>query len=174
MAFVWDSPVSHGFSVEEHGGRRGISPAPRSGVFPGAALRASLRVVGAHWALDKRSMPPKKGRGGVRTTKGKGHGHSPWSHGGWGGYGDYCPYCNSRACKGCNCWARPALPKVGKGETQDQFVDRPMWEDSSSHAWTEKGELAKILPSRLITHTPGLCVIFYLLFTMNPCTSLCL
>ena len=35
------------------------------------------------------------------------------------------------------------------GESWDQFLDRLMWEDSSSHAWTEKEELADLVADKV-------------------------
>ena len=97
-------------------------------------------------------MPPKKGRGRGRTTKGKGYGYSSWNYGaswdGWSGHDDYYPY-NGGKGKGWNRGARPAWPKGGEGETLDQFVDHLMWEDSSSHAWSEKEELANLVVSKV-------------------------
>ena len=45
-----------------------------------------------------------------------------------------------------NCMA-----KGGKGETRDQFLDRLLWGDSSSHAWTEKEELADLVAGKVPT-----------------------
>ena len=98
-------------------------------------------------------MPPKKRRGkGRGSAKGKGS-YSSWNDGGgwndWGSYDDYYSYGSSSKGKGnWNRGARPTWPKGGgKGESQDQFLelDRLMWEDTSSRAWTEKEELAEII-----------------------------
>ena len=54
--------------------------------------------------------------------------------------------------KGHVQWTRStAWPKGGKGETRDQFLDWLMWEDSSSYAWTEKGELADLVAGKVRT-----------------------
>ena len=34
-------------------------------------------------------------------------------------------------------------------ESRGQFLDRLMWEDSSSHAWTEKEELADLVTDKV-------------------------
>ena len=54
-------------------------------------------------------------------------------------------------CKGqwnrgtrANSW-----PKGGKGESRDQFLDRLMWEDSSSYTSTEKEELADLVADKV-------------------------
>ena len=108
-----------------------------------------------HRARDKNSMPPKKGRGkGRGNAKGKGS-YSSWNDGSgwndWGGYDDYYSYGSSG--KGKGQWNRGtranAWPNGGKGESRDQFLDRLMWEDSSSHAWMEKEELADLVADKV-------------------------
>ena len=102
-------------------------------------------------------MPPKKGRGrGRGSAKGKGS-YSSWNDGGWddwGGYDDY-QYSYGSSGKGKGKWdrgTRSAWQKgYGKGESRDQFLDRLMWEDNSSRAWTEKEELAEIVACRVRT-----------------------
>ena len=100
-------------------------------------------------------MPPKKGRGRGRASKGKGYGYSSWNDGGswdgWGDYDGYYSYGGGGKDKGWNRGARPAWLKGGNGETRDQFVDRLMalWEDSSSHAWSENEERANLVVSKV-------------------------
>ena len=52
-------------------------------------------------------------------------------------------------------WDTLSLPErkrqSSKGESPDQFLDRLMWEDNSSRAWTEKEELADIVACRVRT-----------------------
>ena len=46
--------------------------------------------------------------------------------------------------------------KVAKAaQSQGQFLDRLMWEDSSSHAWTEKEELADLVAYKVCS---DLCI----------------
>ena len=109
-----------------------------------------------HQARDKNSMPPKKGRcRGRDSAKGKGS-YSSWNDGSgwndWGGYDDYSYYSYGSGGKGKGQSTRGtranAWPKGGKGESRDQFLDLLMWEDSSSHAWTEKEELADLVADK--------------------------
>ena len=95
---------------------------------------------------------PDKGRG---NAKGRGS-YSSWNDGGWddwSGYDDYYSYGSSGKGKGqWNRGTRSAWQKgSGKGESRDQFLDRLMWEDNSSRAWTEKEELAEIVACRVCT-----------------------
>ena len=98
-------------------------------------------------------MPPKKGRGRGRATKGKCYGYSSWHNGGswdgWSGYDDYDYACDGGKGKGWNRGARQAWPKGSNNETRDQFVDHLMWENSSSHAWSVKEELANLVVSKV-------------------------
>ena len=102
-------------------------------------------------------MPPKKGRGkGRGNAKGRGS-YSSWNDGGWddwSGY-DYMYYLYGSLGKGKgqrNRGTRSAYSKgSGKGESRDQSLDRLMWEDNSSRAWTEKEELAEIVACRVRT-----------------------
>ena len=91
-------------------------------------------------------MPPKKGHGaGRNSTNGKGS-YSSWNDGGlsdWGGYDDYYSY--GSTSKGKGQWNRgarssSAWPNGGNRESRGQFLDRLMWEDKPSKAWTEKEE----------------------------------
>ena len=100
-------------------------------------------------------MPPKKGRGkGRSNAKGKDL-YSSRSDGsgrnGWGGCDDYYSYGSSG--KGNGQWNRGARsnawPKGGKGESRGQFLDWLMWEDSSSHAWTEKERPADLVADKV-------------------------
>jgi hypothetical protein len=101
-------------------------------------------------------MPPKKGRGkGRGSAKGR-NSYSSWNDGGWddwGGYDDYYSYGSSG--KGKGKWDRGTRSTwqkgYGKGESRDQFLDRLMWEDNTSRAWTEKEELADIVAFRVRT-----------------------
>ena len=102
-------------------------------------------------------MPPKKGRGrGRGQAKGKGS-YSSWNDGGWGGWGgdDDYHYAYGSSGKGKGKWDRGTRSDwqkgYGKGETRDQFLDRLMWEDNSSRAWSEKEELAEIVACRVRT-----------------------
>ena len=82
--------------------------------------------------------------------------YSSWNYGGswdgcqWCAYDDYYSY-NVGKGRGWQRGARTAWPKRGKGETRGKFVDHLMWEDSSSHAWSEKEELANLVVTKVRT-----------------------
>ena len=56
------------------------------------------------------------------------------------------PGCPKRATV-TSCRCREAASVLA--ESRGQFLDRLMWEDSSSHAWTEKEELADLVGDKV-------------------------
>ena len=40
---------------------------------------------------------------------------------------------------------------TGKGEPRDQFLNRLIWEDNSTHAWTEKEGLVNLVAGKFRT-----------------------